>query len=627
MADVTLQVADRFTVGDTIGAYLRTSWPPPVAPGVASDTSVVQANGTVTFNGLTPNVQYYASRASGVGGSVMFATQEEVVVPAGGVAGPGYAGQWAAQTVVEVGEIRSVPSDGSVIFSLSTRTTRATYDATEVTFWESVGVDTSDIEGQLDAHISDAIDVHAASAITVDPEGVIMATTVQGALVEGASRSGVTWVPYSGNPIIPAVAGATSLTGFGDVWFDSINKVFEACVMVDSATPGIYRYTSIDGLTGWVADTNNPLITVGTAGAWDATTVGVPRWWEEAGAWKMLYRGTGPGGVQTGLATASAAGGPWTKYASNPVITAASIGGVAGGEANPPIKVGSAYYLFHSGQGYNRAATCLTSTDLISWTAVAARAQFQGGRFCPNIWKDGQHYYAAVPHYTEYNASAELELWRSPNPTFLPAERQFMGILRKVSTAAAWESQQMDTPAVPADNITRSSYACTGSKPRIYYSGQAASNSFWTMGVLIPSTTLGAAAVPQKPLTPVGPWYLDDPTASQTDIQIPLLGSTTKQFYAFPFSAHVVAMQAWTETNVTAGSVTINVTNWLGNKTYYTRILQGVIGVGAQRAGDQVEEGDWYFAHGEGVGIKVTTSAGLTPANLKLQVSLAVILR
>jgi hypothetical protein len=69
---------------------------------------------------------------------------------AGEVVGTGYAGAWTPATDVLTNEIRSAP-DGSLIVSNLTRTTRASYDATEETFWETVGVDVSDIETDLDA--------------------------------------------------------------------------------------------------------------------------------------------------------------------------------------------------------------------------------------------------------------------------------------------------------------------------------------------------------------------------------------------------------------------------------------------------------------------------------------------
>jgi hypothetical protein len=68
------------------------------------------------------------------GGSVSFRS----VLGAGpqGLPGPG-AAAWTAAEVVTTGAVRQAP-DGSRIKSTATRTTRATFDATEQTFWKSV---------------------------------------------------------------------------------------------------------------------------------------------------------------------------------------------------------------------------------------------------------------------------------------------------------------------------------------------------------------------------------------------------------------------------------------------------------------------------------------------------------
>jgi hypothetical protein len=58
----------RFPVGTSVGAYPRTAWPADrlagAPSGAAVETQAVQANGTLTFTTLTPNLDYVGYVAS-----------------------------------------------------------------------------------------------------------------------------------------------------------------------------------------------------------------------------------------------------------------------------------------------------------------------------------------------------------------------------------------------------------------------------------------------------------------------------------------------------------------------------------------------------------------------------------
>ncbi len=135
----------------------------------------------------------------------------------------------------------------------------------------------------------------------------------------------------------------------------------------------IDHLTSSDyGQTWSVAD--SAILSAGGAGAWDhlgfyvlASPVLI------GSTWYMLYCGTATGGnllFKTGVATSPALGGPWTKYASNPVMPNAV--------ASTPVKVGNTWYTW-AGSGpsspviasnnYNPTeATRWKSSDLLAWT-------------------------------------------------------------------------------------------------------------------------------------------------------------------------------------------------------------------------------------------------------------------
>lgn len=515
------------------------------------------------------------------------------------------------------------------------------------------------------------------------------------------------WVAHPSNPLFASAAGATGVGGgFGDIWYDG-SSTFHYYGHVDGTTPGIYHWTSPSGLPGtWTADAGNPILTPGTTGAWDAGTVGVPCVWSEGTNLFMIYRGTdGSGNVKNGKATASTSNpSVWTKYVSNPVFSGTSP--MVGSEAGPGrvIKVGSTYYMWISNiSGYNRWCSYATAPDLGSnngpgtWTQAAVNPVFTGGRFCNSVWTDGAFYYSLVPHYTGFAATAEIELWRSVLPTFPHSNRDYLGVVRRVNTAASWEASQYDTPTVLCDNIFRNSQNCTNGQPWIYYSGQSVPGLFLE-GLLQPQTAHSPAPIDHKAVTFCGPWRQDALVASESAVQIPMLGTVVASltaattstsvtaispplppatylilngtpgiangttltvaaggttgtlsvattgalsaqstvlngpdfYYRNPFSCSVVSLSLTTSANVTAGSVTAKLTNWLGNNAYAffpSGGLAASVTSGKSQGGVAAEEGDFFFAMGEGFGVQITTAAGLTPATLSVDVTVGVVPR
>lgn len=77
----TLQVANNFPTGTTVGAYLAGAKNDGGAPkGASVTTAVVASNGTVAFTGLTDNTDYVAAaQVSSVWRYVSFSTKDRVV--------------------------------------------------------------------------------------------------------------------------------------------------------------------------------------------------------------------------------------------------------------------------------------------------------------------------------------------------------------------------------------------------------------------------------------------------------------------------------------------------------------------------------------------------------------------
>lgn len=117
------------------------------------------------------------------------------------------------------------------------------------------------------------------------------------------------------------------------------------------------------------------VLTVGAAGAWDSEYIANMFVWKEDSNWYMLYDGHKNGVTpwKQGLATASAASGPWTKYASNPVFA-----GVLDCDANIEIPRVNNEIIKHNGKYYayymagntdiNGHVSRAYSTDLHTWT-------------------------------------------------------------------------------------------------------------------------------------------------------------------------------------------------------------------------------------------------------------------
>jgi hypothetical protein len=272
-------------------------------------------------------------------------------------------------------------------------------------------------------------------------DGIDDAATIREALhtVLGLGDGGETfgWTHLSSAPVIPLE--------FPFVFFDGTTyHAFGGYGTGGSQYIG--HATSSDGITYALDTVHNPILSKGTAGQFDDTSILVSNAWLEGGTWYMLYGGNG---AAVGLATASVPEGPWTKYVSNPVIA-------AGNEARDPagiMKVGSTYYLYTNNVGGDRQVDIWTSTDLHAWTRQTPYPVFRGARYCSCPFKYNSKYYLIVAHYYEGRRGSMLELWEDTAPTFKEGSRKFLGI---VVYGRTWES--VDTPSLITSTIERDTF-------------------------------------------------------------------------------------------------------------------------------------------------------------------------
>ena len=128
----------------------------------------------------------------------------------------------------------------------------------------------------------------------------------------------VTWTPYASNPVINDGGQSPCLIQSGGTWY-----MFYQLFSPPNTSIVLKTATSV---TGPYSASPTTMLIPGVS-TWDAQRVlepyVVPR---GDGTWIMLYMGGNPPSVleQVGYATAPAIGGPYTKYASNPVIALGS---------------------------------------------------------------------------------------------------------------------------------------------------------------------------------------------------------------------------------------------------------------------------------------------------------------
>lgn len=161
------------------------------------------------------------------------------------------------------------------------------------------------------------------------------------------SQDGVSWTRYAKNPVMsPSAAwegGANNATG--ETSPTSVLKEHGVYQLFYHGFSGDKRQigyaTSLDGIS-WSKYAQNPVLTPGAGGDWDADSVCEPNVLHVGATYYMYYsRCVGAGGI--GLAT-SPDGVSWTKYVSNPVIA------VGTGWENQQVDWAGAYYdgkLFH----------------------------------------------------------------------------------------------------------------------------------------------------------------------------------------------------------------------------------------------------------------------------------------
>jgi len=202
------------------------------------------------------------------------------------------------------------------------------------------------------------------------------------------------WQKYAYNPVLPTWSGAVDEpNGYQNnleqgILYDSTNNIFHmwfsSLTFHSGAKLNISEAMSFNG-TDWYNYTNNPVVLCGANGAFDEQ-VRSPKVIEDATGFKMYYTCVRNEIYCIGMATSSD-GKTWTKYPSNPVLTA----GVSGSWDDVNVafcsvvfdstKSDSSRYMmwFGGGQGAATNIGLATSSDGIVWTEYSGNPVFIPG--------------------------------------------------------------------------------------------------------------------------------------------------------------------------------------------------------------------------------------------------------
>ncbi|MFC1504548.1 LamG-like jellyroll fold domain-containing protein, partial [Spirochaetota bacterium] len=167
------------------------------------------------------------------------------------------------------------------------------------------------------------------------------------------SSNGITWTKYPNNPVIDLGSGGTwndSHVSEPSVIYD--NGLYKMWFAGDDGSYTRIGYAVSTNGIDWAMHPANPVLDRGTAGSWDDYHAGIPRVIKDGNLYRMWYSGFDSPNWHIGNAW-SYDGITWQKYALNPLVTIGSAGAWDDRFAynSAPVKAGSNYKIWYT--GYN----------------------------------------------------------------------------------------------------------------------------------------------------------------------------------------------------------------------------------------------------------------------------------
>lgn len=255
--------------------------------------------------------------------------------------------------------------------------------------------------------------------------------TVKIAVTWGTSSTNL-WTDYSLNPVLRYTGSGYDNYGIQQpkvIYDNGVYKMWYLGLAAGSRSVVCYA-ESQDGLS-WYRPVQNPVMTYGNAGCWDATAAVAGAVLKEDSSYKMYYVGWNNenSNWNIGLATSSD-GIHWTKY-PDPILQ-----GTTGWEyqivPSSILKIDGVYYLYYYGRNFPVAKIGLAvSFDGINFTKysgnpiLSATESWEGnGIYHPSVIKDGNVFrmvYGCVPSNAFGSAtSSDGRKWNknTANPFF-----------------------------------------------------------------------------------------------------------------------------------------------------------------------------------------------------------------
>ena len=186
-------------------------------------------------------------------------------------------------------------------------------------------------------------------------------TFTNGAVGIAASKDGISWVKYPGNPVLTP-GGVDQAIGrpFAIRWQTTYNMWYSGRSANESASGAlrIFYATSSNGLT-WTKWSTPVISPSSNPNAWDSATVTSPSVVRNGSSFGLWYTGLNQSGTtpQIGYATSSD-GVNWNKALTNPILALGSPGSwdSAGVEQPDVLKGANGYMMYYDGFNATSAA-------------------------------------------------------------------------------------------------------------------------------------------------------------------------------------------------------------------------------------------------------------------------------
>jgi predicted GH43/DUF377 family glycosyl hydrolase len=282
-----------------------------------------------------------------------------------------------------------------------------------------------------------------------------------------AKAQGSQWAKYSGNPILSPTPGTwdSDYVILPTVIFDPSSGYKMWYVGSSQKATAIGFATSSDGYA-WTKHAG-PVLTPGSAGAWDSAYVSLGGVIRNATVFTMWYVGGGLTRFQNGaigLAT-STDGVNWTKYSRNPILKPTSVDSrqistpfvakvetalynmwyAARGQADPPSS--SVLRILYT-QSFD--GTSWTTSTVVLQPSSNASAWDSGSVFSPSVFFDGFMFgmwYSALSQGSlvpeiGYATSKDGRTWERPNANLILA----------AGASGSWDSGGVENPRIIFSN-------------------------------------------------------------------------------------------------------------------------------------------------------------------------------